>query len=153
MNSRLRDYRGQFIKKNVLKKRLFIQNLNKKKPEDKKESEKRVSGRRLVDIDVLAKYLKCSSCDKTLSLSNIINEKRYWLNSIFSIKCESCHALNKVPTSKTREALTLKNGVNEYTTVSDNNTMVVLGRSFYLYKFVFKNFLFLCKYVSIEWLK
>nr|XP_034330256.1 uncharacterized protein LOC117690347 isoform X2 [Crassostrea gigas] len=60
------------------------------------------SGRRIVELDVLAKRMFCASCNTPLHLSNIESERRYGLGSILFIRCQNnvCWALNDVKTGK-----------------------------------------------------
>jgi len=61
-----------------------------------------VTGRRVVEIDHLAKQLYCNDCGKQLNLNNIVNEKRYGFGSVLMIKCEcECGSCNEVSTGKT----------------------------------------------------
>jgi len=57
-------------------------------------------GRRIVDVAKLGKNLKCNSCNKTLDLQKIIDEKRSGLHSVFIIRCEECNVNNSVATGK-----------------------------------------------------
>lgn len=56
-------------------------------------------GRRIVDVAEL-ENLKCNSCNKTLDLQKIIDEKRSGLHSVFIIRCEECNVNNSVATGK-----------------------------------------------------
>lgn len=58
------------------------------------------SGRRVVELDVLAKLMYCVVCRTPLHLSNTEGEKRYGLASTLYIRCMNCHVLNDVHTGK-----------------------------------------------------
>ena len=60
-------------------------------------------GRRIVEIDVLAKELVCVDCSELLHLKFIVDETRCGLGSFLYIQC-SCGVINKVPTGKTSKA-------------------------------------------------
>jgi len=79
-----------------------------------------VTGRRIVEIDHLAKQLYCNDCGKHLNLNNIVNEKRYGFGSVLMIECE-CGSCNEVSTGKTHR--TGKRGP----AVFDVNTKAALG--------------------------
>jgi hypothetical protein len=57
------------------------------------------SGRRIVDLDVLANDLWCSTCDSALTLKDIVNENLSGLASVFSVKCNTCDIVHEVSTS------------------------------------------------------
>ncbi|XP_053594399.1 uncharacterized protein LOC128667606 [Microplitis demolitor] len=57
-------------------------------------------GRRIVEINTLAKELWCFKCDIPLSLKNIQSEKQFGLSNIFCIKCLSCCKIHEVHTNK-----------------------------------------------------
>lgn len=59
-------------------------------------------GRRIVEIKHLADQLYCCKCRSHLHLSDIVNETRYGLGSVFNIICKNdlcCHT-NQVSTGK-----------------------------------------------------
>ena len=46
-----------------------------------------LKGRRIVELTVLVKNLKCSQCAELLSLENVVREQRMGLYSILTINC------------------------------------------------------------------
>lgn len=83
------------------------------------------SGRRIVELEELGENLTCIQCNKTLSLKNIISEKRLGLNSILKVMCADCNVPTTVPTGKMHVT-------QNYEKFSDVNTKAVLGK-FYIY--------------------
>lgn len=123
-------YKGKFIKKKVLEKRLrminSIENGRIKKIETmstNNDSNLKV-GKRIVDIDVLANNLICKVCETILSLKEIKKELRAGLHSTFSIECKKCGVLNIVDTGKLHVS---KNKGRH----ADINTKCVLGMFFF----------------------
>ena len=59
-------------------------------------------GRRIVELDVLAKNMFCNQCSMPLLLSNTVSEQRCGLGSILQICCQNgiCNALSPVETGK-----------------------------------------------------
>lgn len=57
-------------------------------------------GRRIVNLKVLAEQLFCTKCKSILSLTDIIDEKRFRLVSIFDVKCRKCLFIKQVATDK-----------------------------------------------------
>lgn len=98
------------------------------------DSEINFKGRRIVDIDIMAKNLFCRQCSQRIFLENISNEKRHGALSTFQIKCLQCHAVTNVISGKTHEVPTglstpskpesspLKPVIH-----SDTNEMLILG--------------------------
>lgn len=115
-----RKKNGRFVKKKCydkyekgLKKNLKVENTNI----IPSENEFAIEGRRIIDMQELAKNLICSSCNSKLHLQNILSESRVGVHSIFSVECECCKNINKVHSG----------GRNEVTGTYDNNTALVLG--------------------------
>lgn len=79
------------------------------------------SDRRFVELQEIAKNLKCCLCSKVLLLEKITHEKRLGLNSVLNVECEDCNVITLVPTGKIH--LT-KSEVKH----SDVNTKLVLGK-------------------------
>lgn len=48
----------------------------------------------------MARNLYCYMCSAILSLEDTINEKRYGLASVFTVRCRNCQADTQVPTGK-----------------------------------------------------
>ena len=59
-----------------------------------------VSGRRVVELDILARELWCSVCDIALSLRNSLREGRNGLLSEIDVQCDRCFQTYKVNTGK-----------------------------------------------------
>lgn len=57
-------------------------------------------GRRIVELDLLAKCLWCPACNHALSLRHLERESQYGCASIFTVRCHDCLQTYKVPTSK-----------------------------------------------------
>lgn len=57
-------------------------------------------GNRIVDIQVLAKNLKCKECKLHLSLQRIEKEIKRGLLSTFMVKCDQCQTLTRVDTGE-----------------------------------------------------
>ncbi|KAK3916419.1 Cysteine--tRNA ligase [Frankliniella fusca] len=57
-------------------------------------------GRRVVELDTLAKELWCSDCNIPLSLRNLEKEQQMGLASIMTVRCGECLAEYAVHTSK-----------------------------------------------------
>ncbi|KAK0169410.1 hypothetical protein PV327_011592 [Microctonus hyperodae] len=85
-----------------------------------KNNYKTCDGRRIVELTVLAKNLKCSQCEDVLSLEKIVSEKRIGLNSQLLIYCPKCAINTLVPTGKMHIT-------NNNKTKADVNTKAVLG--------------------------
>lgn len=134
MSEKLR-YKGRFIKKEVLEKRLRIISSFEKgriqkmestlKNETKDDSNLKI-GKRIIDVDELAANLECKVCEETLSLKKIKKEIRAGLHSTFSIECKKCGLLNIVDTGKIH--VNKDSGKH-----ADINTKVVLGMFFFYY--------------------
>ncbi|KAK0178543.1 hypothetical protein PV327_007423 [Microctonus hyperodae] len=103
MGHRLR-YKGRFIKKRVLDKKMKIVNsLRKEKEEtnnDKPIESNLIEGPRLVELTELGKNLRCCQCNDVLCLDNIVGEIRSGFNSILRVKCLKCVTITQVPTGK-----------------------------------------------------
>ncbi|XP_077272945.1 uncharacterized protein LOC143903313 [Temnothorax americanus] len=59
-------------------------------------------GKRIVDLKVLAKNLRCSKCNEYLYLDKVLKEKYTGLDSTLIICCE-CKRINEVRTNKEHE--------------------------------------------------
>ncbi|XP_072756961.1 uncharacterized protein [Anoplolepis gracilipes] len=64
----------------------------------KKVVAKEIKWLRIVDLLKLAKNLKCCSCEKVLSLENIVAEKRYIYSSIGLQKIFACMNIPNIST-------------------------------------------------------
>ncbi|KAK0072472.1 hypothetical protein PV326_014432 [Microctonus aethiopoides] len=110
-------YKGKFIKKKVLDKRLksaAAMTEGRKKKRNIKVTEKAhdvLDGARIVDIKELAENLKCRKCGQVISLQDTVNETHLELHSIFHIT---------FPSGKTHKT-------NDNSSYSDVNTKAVLG--------------------------
>ena len=69
---------------------------------DIQDTSDRKVGRRIVEVDLLAKHLDkgCVMCSSPLQLSRIVHEKSYGLASLLHIRCSECHFVNSMPTEK-----------------------------------------------------
>ena len=59
-----------------------------------------VTMRRIVELEELAKYMWCSSCDLPLSFRHFVSEKQVGIASVLMIRCFKCDSLYEVPTGK-----------------------------------------------------
>lgn len=137
-------YKGQFVSSRVFKKKSnFVENMKQGKLKKKceanaidvelvepvepvelvqsKENASICSGRRIVEIQTLGKNLKCCKCRETLSLENVVGEKRMGLCSTFTVKCDKCPVQTKVQTGK-------KHDTKDSHHHADVNTKGVLGK-------------------------
>ncbi|XP_051173340.1 uncharacterized protein LOC127289445 [Leptopilina boulardi] len=130
MEKQLR-YKGKFIKQSVLtKKTSFLaqmtrgkqlcDELNNVKDVDVNKVTEICPGRRIVELDVIAKNLKCIKCKEAIFLNDIQSEKCFGLNSVLTIRCQKCLTETSVPTGKFHKTL-------ESHSHSDVNTKAVLG--------------------------
>ncbi|XP_046591676.1 uncharacterized protein LOC124293697 [Neodiprion lecontei] len=123
-------FKGQFVKKKVLDKKLkavyAMCRANAAKREESghnlhdRQQEFAVEGRRIVDLEYLAQQLKCIRCKKDILLKKAVKETRMGLNSILHIACDECCSITQVRTGKTHVTL-------ENKTHADVNTKAVLG--------------------------
>ncbi|XP_043284646.1 uncharacterized protein [Venturia canescens] len=129
MEDRVR-LKGRFIKKKMLDKQLKFKKMRCEKKLSASDARDAItskttnitSGRRIVELDELAKNLKCCQCSQVLSLENIVNEKRMGLRSILTVRCQSCSSMTAVSTGKTHRV----HEKNEHLH-SDVNTKAVFG--------------------------
>ncbi|XP_066593220.1 uncharacterized protein [Prorops nasuta] len=101
-NSVLQRLKGRFAtKKQILKKQKIVaaQKRRHSKPKSTEELFP-VQGRRIVEIETIAKSLWCKSCKERLFLDKIESSKGHGVAETFIIRCEKCLLLNEVPTSK-----------------------------------------------------
>ena len=59
-----------------------------------------LEGRRIIEIDYMAKHMFCLNCESPLLLCNITKEHRMGLGGWFVFKCSVCFAKTKVPMGK-----------------------------------------------------
>ncbi|XP_046387737.1 uncharacterized protein LOC124157226 [Ischnura elegans] len=99
--SRSKD--GRFVRKKEFEKRQKASSRAKVKRESSPKIEANprftLEGRRIVDVNLLAKQMNCDSCLKPLSFANIEGELRRGLASIWTVRCSFCEQLKKVATS------------------------------------------------------
>ncbi|KAK0175022.1 hypothetical protein PV327_008807 [Microctonus hyperodae] len=100
-----RNHKGRFAKKkNVdkVKKCLKAMTAAKVKEESSCSSTdsciSNLEGKRIIDIKVFSKNLKCKSCSNLLDLEKISKERVVAQASIFTISCEKCKIVNDVCT-------------------------------------------------------
>ena len=86
----------------------------------KKRQLTEINGRRIIDVKHLASQIDCQNCKSNLYLSNIVNETRHGLASIFSIKCSKCLFISNVTTDEQNEDSNKKMHFN-------SNTEIALG--------------------------
>lgn len=125
-------YKGKFIKKVNLEKaeRLAAGIKRKIGPEKRADSvpdQLFHSGQRVVDLQLLGKNLKCSSCSSILSLENILSEKIRGLHSTLLITCTQCPAISTVHTGKVHKTNKPCAKKDDYIEHNDLTTMAVLG--------------------------
>ncbi|XP_018407691.1 PREDICTED: uncharacterized protein LOC108783589 [Cyphomyrmex costatus] len=128
MSHQSRKSNGRFVKKKKLDSELtrakILLTARKVKAEkmcmtQAVENDNICTGYRFVDMQVLAKNLKCCKCTRVLSLQNIVTERRLGLHSILTIACEECKIQTIVSTGKTE----MYNG-HKY---AESNLSLVLG--------------------------
>lgn len=100
--NRLR-WKGKLVSEKQYNHRMRLLESNKKRKrsvttENKDENPCIISGRRVVNLKVMAQHMDCTSCKAVLSLRNIEKETRRGLASIFLVRCRDCLILNIVPT-------------------------------------------------------
>lgn len=100
---------GRFVKKGTMNRRLNMMKIREATVtqnvaqteghtcESNDESWRK--GRRIVELDHMAKQMNCWDCGHTLTLNNIVNERRQGFASNLTITCE-CGVLNEVTTGK-----------------------------------------------------
>ncbi|KAG8040393.1 hypothetical protein G9C98_000964 [Cotesia typhae] len=126
MGDQLR-YKGMFIKKKVLNKKMKIVNSLREKKATKNDNKpvesNLIEGPRLVDLKELGKNLKCCKCHEVLCLDNISDETRVEFHSTLKVNCPKCNVVTLV---STRKCHSVNN--NNRTKHSDITTVVVLGK-------------------------
>lgn len=96
------------------------------------ETEYVVEGRRIIiDLNIMSQHMCCSFCKEDLLLKNIKKEEKHGLASVFSVLCQNCLLINKVPTGAKHLGPTNK-------LLYDVNTKSALGK-FIHYNFVYIN--------------
>jgi hypothetical protein len=99
-----------------------------------------ISGRRLVELDVLAQGLSaCSEFTLPLNLSHTVGETRLGLGSLLHVICQNpcCNYLNKLPVGKRHKS---KDGQLK---IWDVNTKAVTGKHFNLNLTSLGNYMYL----------
>ena len=117
-------YKGKLIKRSVFEKRQQAISLGKsrKREREKDEESEILTGRRIVNLQTLAKNLFCRKYQTTLSLKNTVGENRRGLLSSLSVKCENCLQVVLVHTGE------FHNDTDEdIRKISDVNSCAVLG--------------------------
>ncbi|XP_071652725.1 uncharacterized protein [Temnothorax longispinosus] len=118
-------YKGRFCTKRRIKWTENIIAANKRRhTKYKKPAENnyvKLTGRRLIDLHLLADELWCKSCNVPTSLRHVTKEDHIGLASIFYITCQLCQRVYQVNTSKIEELLRFSKPT--YTV----NTKVVIG--------------------------
>lgn len=139
-----RNNKGRFAKKkNVDKVKKCLKAMTAAKVKDESSCSSadscisNLEGKRIIDIKVFSKNLKCKSCSNLLDLEKSSKERVVAQASIFTIICEKCKIVNDVCTSNVHE---INNKV-----LYENNTCLILGELFYLniyYNFICFNLSF-----------
>ena len=81
-----------------------------------------LTGRRLIDLSLLAKELWCKSCNTSVSVRHATQERRVGLASIFHVTCQLCQTGHQVHMSNTEKT-------PEFSNVSYTvNTKVIVGK-------------------------
>ena len=88
-----------------------------------------IAGRRIVELEVMAKLLYCPFCKALLSLENVEKEKQAGLVSILHVRCRECLLVTHVPTGKTHPGPTGSDRQIFY----DTNSKAALGKLLFLY--------------------
>jgi len=88
---------GNRVERNIKRK---ISNAAKLLASDEEPTMLVHAGRRVVELDTLAKALWCTACDIPLSLRNLEKEQQMGLASIMTVRCRECLAVYAVHTSK-----------------------------------------------------
>ncbi|XP_051157942.1 uncharacterized protein LOC127279551 [Leptopilina boulardi] len=127
-----RRYKGKFIKEKVLKQKLKRIEFMKRKQDEwrnitSEEKKYPCEGTRLVDLKLLGKSLKCRSCEKILSLENVMEEKRKGLHSTLRVMCDSCSVLTEVATGGQHNVMDEAKDFVKAKIHNDVNTNAVLG--------------------------
>ncbi|XP_043468802.1 uncharacterized protein LOC122502708 [Leptopilina heterotoma] len=131
-------WKGKKVTKKVYENRCRMQNVGKNlrsvygiknvEPNLKNDSNcefvkcESAEGRRIVHLKTLAEQLNCKNCKSVLSLTDIVNEKRFGLASVFNVKCNTCLLSTQVSTDKQH----IVSGPNMHKHF-DVNTKVVVG--------------------------
>lgn len=125
MSCQTRASNGRFAKRKLLdrnKNALEAMAKAKKKCIEEDIKEKICEGRRIIEIEELAKNLVCCNCSEILNLKDIKTESRLGLHSILNIICEKCEIKTQVHTGKVTN-----DGDHVY---SDTNKTAILGKLF-----------------------
>lgn len=102
MSEKSRNKRGCFVKKKVADRQVKAALHRKLQAAEARyakngvsdsKSECRISGRRIIDVGILHKQMRCTHCQRDLSFRNIEAEESYGLASIWSIRCSSCQKI------------------------------------------------------------
>lgn len=96
--------KGKFVKKHIFdwKKNLGLA-CHKRKLVNEKRKEQEffipVDGRRIINVEKLARDLWCYNCKDSISLRFIENESTTGLGSSFTVRCHKCSKVRKVHTN------------------------------------------------------
>ena len=119
--------KGRFIKKKTLAHQLsrnasLVEARKTKNSVGKvKPVESVCKGRRIVDVQELAKNMKCLKCQQILGLENIVSERMNGLHAVWNVKCIQCLLETEVHTGK-------KHVTKNNKKFADVNTRAVLGK-------------------------
>ncbi|XP_077278749.1 uncharacterized protein LOC143906480 [Temnothorax americanus] len=97
-------YKGRFCTKRRIKSIENVLVANKRRHTAYKKPAENNTGRRLIDLHLLADELWCKSCNVPTSLRHVTKEDRIGLASIFYITCQLCQRVYQVNTSKIEES-------------------------------------------------
>ena len=59
-----------------------------------------IEGRRIIHVKTIAENLICKKCNAILSLLDTLEEERFGLASVYSIKCRGCDTIQQVCSDK-----------------------------------------------------
>lgn len=128
-------WKGKIVSEKLYKLRMKqVENGKKRKKLDfptasnveAKDSQYVVEGRRIVELQVMAQHMYCTSCNQLLALANIEKERKQGLASMYSIRCHHCLLINLVPSGKQHPGLS-----KQSKSLFDVNSKAALGKQMY----------------------
>lgn len=124
-DTRLRCKLGKFTTKRKEERKENVRQSAKRRKRQVAEPEGLcVEGRRVVELQQMAKNMWCATCVQPLSLRFIENEARIGLATILTIRCHNCLATFEVNTCK--KDFHVESGRSKY----DINVKAALGKNF-----------------------
>ena len=70
---------------------------------DNERNEDWKNGRRVVELEKMAKEMFCDICNQWLHLKDTVKESRYGLGSVLRVKCSACGSVKKLNLGKTND--------------------------------------------------